>query len=59
MVPAYLESRGQECDEIERLLYTGGAEHIILLGHRMRGSGGSLGFDEISEIGELLEMAAG
>jgi len=58
LVPPYLESRVRECDELEQLLLSGGIEGILLLGHRMKGSGGSIGFDEISEIGEVLEKAA-
>jgi HPt (histidine-containing phosphotransfer) domain-containing protein len=33
-------------------------ECIKGIGHRMKGSGGSFGFDEISAIGEELELAA-
>jgi HPt (histidine-containing phosphotransfer) domain-containing protein len=58
VVPEYLEKRLGDCAEIERLLATGGLESIEVLGHRMKGSGGSYGFDEISAIGEALELAA-
>lgn len=58
LVSPYLESRFRECDELEQLLLSGGIEGILLLGHRMKGSGGSIGFDGISEIGEVLEKAA-
>jgi len=58
VVPEYLESRRRDCAEIRNLLASGGVEYIQVLGHRMKGSGGSFGFDEISEIGEALELAA-
>jgi HPt (histidine-containing phosphotransfer) domain-containing protein len=58
VVPEYLESRRRDCAEIERLLAAGGLERIQAIGHRMKGSGGSFGFDEISAIGEALEFAA-
>jgi HPt (histidine-containing phosphotransfer) domain-containing protein len=58
VVPEYLENRHLDCAEIEQLLGTGGMESIQVLGHRMKGSGGSFGFDEISIIGEDLELAA-
>jgi HPt (histidine-containing phosphotransfer) domain-containing protein len=58
IVPEYLESRRRDCTEIERLLASGGMEDIRFIGHRMKGSGGSFGFDEISDIGEALEEAA-
>lgn len=59
VVPDYLESRRWDCAEIERLLASGDMECIQALGHRLKGSGGSFGFDEISAIGEVLEIAAG
>jgi len=58
LVPEYLESRRRDCAEIWRLLSSGGMHLIQVIGHRMKGSGGSFGFDEISEIGEALEAAA-
>lgn len=58
VVPDYLAGRLQDCAEIERLLASGGMERIQTLGHRMKGSGGSFGFDDISVIGEILESAA-
>jgi HPt (histidine-containing phosphotransfer) domain-containing protein len=58
VVPEYLENRHLDCAEIEQLLGTGDMESIQMLGHRMKGSGGSFGFDEISVIGEELESAA-
>jgi len=58
VVPGYLENRCAECTLIPELLAAGNFDEIRLLGHRMKGSGGSYGFDEISEIGEKLECAA-
>ncbi len=58
VVPGYLENRCAECILIPELLNAGNFDEIRLLGHRMKGSGGSYGFDEISEIGEKLECAA-
>lgn len=58
VVPGYLDGRRRDCAEIERLLASGNMESIKSLAHRIKGSGGSFGFDEISEIGEALELAA-
>lgn len=58
VVPEYIENRQRDCLVIERLLAEGSLADIRTLGHRMKGSGGSYGFDEISEIGENLECAA-
>jgi HPt (histidine-containing phosphotransfer) domain-containing protein len=58
VVPEYLENRHRDCAAIKGLLDSGEFEKIQILGHRMKGSGGSFGFDEISDIGETLELAA-
>jgi len=58
VVPEYLAYRQRDCAEIERLLVSGAMEDLQALGHRLKGSGGSFGFDEISAIGEALELAA-
>jgi len=58
VVPDYLKNRVSDCLLIECLLDAGHLLEIQSLGHRMKGSGGSYGFDEISEIGEVLECAA-
>ncbi|MBL0224908.1 MAG: Hpt domain-containing protein [Geobacteraceae bacterium] len=58
VVPEYLENRLIDCAEIEGLLASGSMANIQTIGHRMKGSGGSFGFDEISDIGEALESAA-
>lgn len=58
VVPDYLENRRLDSFLIERLLIDGQMSEIRSLGHRMKGSGGSYGFDEISEIGEKLELGA-
>lgn len=58
VVPGFLEKRLLDCALIERLLVEGDLAEIRTLGHRMKGAGGSYGFDEISEIGERLESAA-
>jgi len=58
IVPEYLVKRARDCAEIGHLLACGAMEDIKIMGHRMKGSGGSFGFDEISAIGEELEAAA-
>lgn len=58
IVPAFLESRFQDCSTITRHLETGFMDEIKTLGHRMKGAGGSYGFDEISELGEMIENGA-
>jgi HPt (histidine-containing phosphotransfer) domain-containing protein len=58
IVPEYLENRQAECAVIELLLEDGNMDEILALAHRLKGSGGSCGFDEISKIGETMEVAA-
>jgi HPt (histidine-containing phosphotransfer) domain-containing protein len=43
---------------INSLLEVNSFGEIRSLGHRMKGAGGSFGFDDISEIGEIIEKAA-
>ena len=57
VVPEYLINRQRDCALIEELLLAGRVHEIQSLAHLMKGSGGSYGFDEISEIGEALELA--
>lgn len=58
IVPEYLEKRKKECVLICRLLEAEAFSEIRILGHRMKGTGGSYGFEDISEIGEEIEEAA-
>jgi HPt (histidine-containing phosphotransfer) domain-containing protein len=58
IVPEFLENRKKDCLLINSLLERNSFSEIRSLGHRMKGSGGSYGFDDISEIGEVIEEAA-
>ena len=58
IVPDFLENRRKDCLLIGTLLDGGTFSEIRILGHRMKGAGGSFGFDDISEIGEAIEEAA-
>lgn len=58
IIPSFLESRWNDCALIERLLEAGNHDEISRLGHRLKGAGGSYGFDAISDIGIALERAA-
>lgn len=58
IVPAFLDNRRQDCLTICSLLKGEAFSDISTLGHRMKGSGGSYGFDDISRIGEVIEKAA-
>jgi HPt (histidine-containing phosphotransfer) domain-containing protein len=58
IIPSFLECRRKDCENIARLLEDGGMREIEMLGHRLKGTGGSYGFDAISDIGIALELAA-
>lgn len=58
IVPEFLENRKKDCQLIGALLKTDHFCEIRTLGHRMKGAGGSYGFDDISEIGEIIEEAS-
>jgi len=58
IVPEFLENRKKDCLLINSLLEGNSFNEIRSLGHRMKGVGGSFGFDDVSEIGEIIEIAA-
>jgi hypothetical protein len=59
LVPGFLENRRKDAVALARAAKAGDVKTVRLLGHRMKGDGGGYGFQEISEIGEALEHAAG
>jgi HPt (histidine-containing phosphotransfer) domain-containing protein len=58
IVPDFLNNRKNDCDMIHQLLSKDAFDEIRFIGHRMKGVGGSYGFDDISEIGEIVEDAS-
>jgi len=55
----YLKNRRENVTAILNALEHGDFETVEFLGHGMRGSGGMFGFQEITDIGAGLELAAG
>jgi hypothetical protein len=55
----YLQNRRLNVTSILTALDEGDFETVEFLGHGMRGSGGMFGFQEITDIGAALELAAG
>lgn len=58
IVPEFLENRKKDCLLVRSLLEAGSFKEIHTVGHKMKGAGGSYGFDVISEIGQVMEEAA-
>src|SRR5205823_1540053 len=58
LIPGFLEHRRQNVIVMQDALDRGDFETVALLGHGMRGAGGSYGFPAITDIGAALEQAA-
>src|SRR4030042_2427900 len=58
LIPGFLENRRKDIKTIAEALTQGDFETIQILGHSMKGAGGSYGFDAITDIGKSLEQAA-
>lgn len=58
IVPGFLANRKKDIHTLHRALAEKDFRTIQLLGHRMKGDGGGYGFNRISEIGSVLELAA-
>ena len=58
LIPGYLKNRRQDIEIMRERLARGDFETIQGKGHSMKGSGGGYGFDEITEIGGLIEKVA-
>jgi len=58
IVPGFLENRRKDVVTLHSAVKCNDLKTIRLLGHRMKGDGGSYGFDAISSIGDAIEQAA-
>jgi HPt (histidine-containing phosphotransfer) domain-containing protein len=58
LIPGFLENRHKDIKTIGEAVTQGDFETIQILGHSMKGAGGSYGFDAITDIGKSLEQAA-
>ncbi|MBF0519665.1 MAG: Hpt domain-containing protein [Nitrospirae bacterium] len=58
LIPRYLEHRRKDIKAINKAVEDSDFESIRLLGHSMKGSGGGFGCDEITDIGDRMEIAA-
>jgi len=55
LIPSFLSNRRRELDSLRHALQTGDFELVRYLGHRMRGVGGSYGFEYVTLLGRRLE----
>ncbi len=58
LLPSFFSARQADYSRMVSALANEEFDQIDRLGHRLKGSGGSFGFPELSTIGELLEVAA-
>jgi signal transduction histidine kinase/HPt (histidine-containing phosphotransfer) domain-containing protein len=58
LVPQYLEGRVQDLQRLSEALAGRDYETIRDIGHKMKGTGASFGFPELTEAGALIESAA-
>ncbi len=59
IIPTFLANRQKDLQTLRTAMTEKDFEAIRILGHRMRGDGGGYGFNAISDIGGVMELAAG
>jgi diguanylate cyclase (GGDEF)-like protein len=57
-IPRFLENRRTELGSVRDEARTGDLEIVRVAGHKLKGSGGTFGFEALTELGERLELAA-
>jgi len=58
LIPSYIKNREEDVINMRSELDEGNFDNVRIAGHSMKGSGGSYGFSEISQIGADIEIAA-
>jgi HPt (histidine-containing phosphotransfer) domain-containing protein len=58
LIPAFLTRKRADALTIRDAIENGDFVTVAALGHKLKGEGGSFGFDVITEIGAALEQAA-
>jgi HPt (histidine-containing phosphotransfer) domain-containing protein len=58
LIPTFMSNRRKELDALRAALAAADFEQLRQLGHRMRGVGNSYGFDDVTDIGKLIEEGA-
>lgn len=57
-IPRFLENRRGEIGRMREAMRTGELAVVATLGHKLKGSGGTFGFDSLTALGARLEHAA-
>jgi HPt (histidine-containing phosphotransfer) domain-containing protein len=58
LIPGFLQRKHGDCDAILQALPLRDYDSIRKIAHRLKGEGGSYGFDAMTEIGRSIEQAA-
>lgn len=58
LIPTYLMRAKESVDEIRDLARQGRTDDVRKLGHNLKGTGATYGFDEISRLGGMIEACA-
>ena len=58
LIPKFLEARRGDVKTLVQALEKGDYDTVLFLGHNMKGTGGSYGFDLITELGREIEQSA-
>lgn len=58
LFPVYLARVAEMAVEIEKHLREGDLGSLFFIGHNLKGTGGTYGFDSLSKIGGQIELAA-
>jgi HPt (histidine-containing phosphotransfer) domain-containing protein len=58
LIPDFLDRKRADLVTMQRALESGDFTTLAALGHKIKGEGGSFGFDTITEIGAAIEMTA-
>jgi len=58
LVEGYLRRMREYTKAVEQYVDEGSWDQVIVIGHNLKGTGGTYGFDELSTIGLRLEAAA-
>jgi PAS domain S-box-containing protein len=58
LIPGFLERKRIDARSVAEALDRGDFEAVARIAHRLKGEGGSYGFNEISEVGAALEIAS-
>lgn len=57
LIPGYLERRQEDLATLQSAISDGDFSVIQGIGHNLKGSGAGYGFDDITDIGDGLELA--